>query len=83
MNKNEKALLKSYDNGKWKPLKNLKSRKELYTEYAKAALRKDKRLNIRMSSRDIEGIQKIAVNEGIPYQTLISSILHKYVANHK
>ncbi len=51
-------------------------------EYARAMLRKDKRLNIRISSRDLEEVQRIAVVEGIPYQTLVSSVIHKYVARH-
>lgn len=42
--------------------------------------RKDRRLNIRLSSKDLEAIQKRALAEGLPYQTLISSLLHKYAA---
>ena len=45
--------------------------------YAKATFRKDRRLNIRLSSRDLEAIQKRAMAEGLPYQTLIASLLHK------
>ena len=48
--------------------------------YAKATFRKDRRLNIRLSSKDLEAIQKRALEEGLPYQTLISSLLHKYAA---
>ncbi len=47
--------------------------------YAQATFRKDARINIRLSSRDLRGLQKKALAEGIPYQTLVSSILHKYV----
>ena len=46
--------------------------------YAKATFRKDRRLNIRLSSKDLEAIQKRALAEGLPYQTLIASLLHKY-----
>ncbi|MCA1806168.1 MAG: hypothetical protein LC646_12805 [Xanthomonadaceae bacterium] len=42
-------------------------------------LRKDARINIRLSSKDLRGLQKKALAEGIPYQTLVASILHKYV----
>ncbi len=45
-------------------------------------LRKDTKINIRLTSHDIEGLRRIAVKEGLPYQTLISSILHKYVSHH-
>lgn len=52
---------------------------KLHKEYAEATLRKDARINIRLSSRDLRGLQKRALAEGIPYQTLVASILHKYV----
>jgi len=48
---------------------------------AKATFRKDRRLNIRLSSKDLEAIQKRALAEGLPYQTLISSLLHKYASD--
>ena len=51
-----------------------------YSRYAKATFRKDRRLNIRLSSKDLEAIQKLALAEGLPYQTLISSLLHKCAA---
>jgi predicted DNA binding CopG/RHH family protein len=51
-----------------------------YSRYTKATFRKDRRLNIRLSSRDLEAIQKRALAEGLPYQTLISSLLHKYAS---
>jgi len=50
-----------------------------YQSYAEATFRKDARINIRLSSRDLKNLQKKALEEGIPYQTLISSVLHKYV----
>jgi hypothetical protein len=46
----------------------------------KATFREDRRLNIRLSSKDLEAIQKRALAEGLPYQTLISSLLHKYAS---
>jgi hypothetical protein len=48
--------------------------------YAKATFRKDRRLNIRISTKDLEAIQKRALEEGLPYQTLIASLLHKYAS---
>ena len=82
LDKEEKEILKSYEKGEWKSVKKLDSIKEKHVEYARAMLRKDKRLNIRISSRDLEEVQRIAVGEGIPYQTLVSSVIHKYVARH-
>jgi predicted DNA binding CopG/RHH family protein len=51
-----------------------------YQQIATATFKKDSRVNIRMSNKDIHAIQVKALEEGIPYQTLISSVLHKYVA---
>jgi hypothetical protein len=51
-----------------------------YARSAKATFRKDRRLNIRLSSKDLEAIQKRALAEGWPYQTLIASLLHKYAS---
>lgn len=75
----EREILESYDNDEWKSAELKKSDKAKYRKYAKAALTKDKRINIRLSSIDLESLQLRAVEEGIPYQTFISSILHKFV----
>jgi len=82
LDKEEKEILKSYEKGEWKSVKKLDSIKKKHVEYAKSMLKKDKRLNIRISSRDLEEVQRIAVVEGIPYQTLVSSVIHKYVTRY-
>jgi len=74
----ELSLLASYENDEWRSVNELKEQKEQYRAYARAAFRKDKRVNIRISEKDLLDIQKRAVREGIPYQTLMSSVLHKY-----
>lgn len=76
----EKNLLESYENDEWQSVTDLRSESKRYQEYAKATIRKDKRVNIRISERDLIAVQKRALEEGIPYQTLISSIVHKYVS---
>jgi predicted DNA binding CopG/RHH family protein len=76
----EKELLKSLERGEWKSAKGGKRERARYSRYAKATLRKDRRLNIRLSSKDLEAIQKRAQAEGLPYQTLMSSLLHKYAS---
>ena len=68
----------SVERGEWKSAKGGKRERARYSRYAKATFRKDRRLNIRLSSKDLEAIQKRALAEGLPYQTLISSLLHKY-----
>lgn len=74
----EKELLESVERGEWKSAAGGKRERARYTRYAKATFRKDRRLNIRLSSKDLEAIQKRALVEGLPYQTLIASVLHKY-----
>lgn len=75
----EKLLLEELERDEW--VSTLSSPKDLkkFQEAAKSTLKKDKRVNIRISERNLSSIQKIALEEGIPYQTLISSVLHKYV----
>jgi predicted DNA binding CopG/RHH family protein len=75
----EKELLESVERGEWKSAGGKRERTR-YARYAKATFRKDRRLNIRLSSKDLEAIQKRALAEGLPYQTLISSLLHKYAS---
>jgi predicted DNA binding CopG/RHH family protein len=75
----ELELLASYENEEWQSVKNIKEQKEAYQAYARATFRKDKRINIRISEKDLLALQKRAIREGIPYQTLVSSVLHKYV----
>jgi predicted DNA binding CopG/RHH family protein len=76
----EKALLESVERGEWKSTKGGKRARAQYSRYARATFRKDRWVNIRLSSKDLEAIQKRALAEGLPYQTLISSLLHKYAA---
>ena len=79
LDKEEKKLLKAYEAGEFKSVLT-PARKKQIQEAASSTFKKDKRINIRISSRDLEAIQKRALVEGIPYQTLVSSILHKYVS---
>jgi predicted DNA binding CopG/RHH family protein len=78
----EKDLLSSFENSEWKTVKNLKQEKALARGAAAKTLSKDVRINIRLSSSDIFSIKQMAAYEGLPYQTLIASILHKYAAGH-
>lgn len=79
LDKEEKVILESFERGEWKQVKNLKAEIKKHQEYARKTIKKDKRVNIRISSKDLEEIQALAVENGVPYQTLMSSILHKYV----
>ena len=78
--KYEEDILDTYEKGEWQSVHNLKDEIELYASSAAATLSKDKRINIRLSSRDLEELQMRAAEEGMPYQTLIASVLHKYAS---
>jgi predicted DNA binding CopG/RHH family protein len=76
----EKELIRSIENDEWVESRETAKQKKLAKEYAVATIRKDKRMNIRISERDLKNLKKKALEEGIPYQTMVSMILHKYLA---
>ena len=78
-NKLEEEILASFEQGEWQPVRKVESEIARYAAIASASLIKDKRVNIRISSRDLVDIQAKAAEEAIPYQTLMASVLHKYV----
>lgn len=78
----EMEVLTSFDKGEWKSVKNVKREKAIARKTATKTLKKDTRINIRLSGSDVSAIKQKAAYEGLPYQTLISSILHKYAAGH-
>jgi predicted DNA binding CopG/RHH family protein len=79
LTKEEKEILDSYEKGEWIPVADLSKRRKELAQYARNTLRKDKRLNIRISERDLIELQRKAVKEGLPYQTYVSSIIHKFI----
>ncbi len=80
LDKDELELLVSYEQDEWKSAKSVKEQAEKYRAYARATFKKDKRVNIRISSKDLTSLQKRAIREDVPYQTLIASVLHKYAS---
>jgi predicted DNA binding CopG/RHH family protein len=78
LNQEEQETLDSYERDEWQSVATSERIAQLQS-YAKATLTKDKKITLRLSSLDVEALQAKAIEEGIPYQTLISSILHKYV----
>lgn len=75
----EQKLLDSVESGRFESILTSARRQELQAA-AGNTFRKDKRINIRLSNRDLMAVQSRASEEGIPYQTLVSSIIHKYVS---
>ena len=77
--KEEIQILEDFERGEFESIRNFRKEKEQLEVAARHTLLKDKRINIRISSRDLERIQKRAAREGIPYQSFISGSLHKLV----
>jgi predicted DNA binding CopG/RHH family protein len=79
LNPEEQDLSDAFDAGEFKSVLT-PSLKKAAQDLADETLKKDKRINIRISSRDLLALQRRAAREGLPYQSLVSSILHKYVS---
>ncbi|MCK5493387.1 MAG: hypothetical protein KAJ14_09790 [Candidatus Omnitrophica bacterium] len=79
LDKYEQELVDSYESGEWKSIKNVKPEIKKHQTYARNTIAKNKRINIRISSKDLEDVQVLALEEGLPYQTLIASIIHKFI----
>jgi predicted DNA binding CopG/RHH family protein len=75
----EKELMESIERDDWQPVKNFEKEKVKAIGAARNTVKKDKRINLRLTQKDYHQIQIKAIEEGIPYQTLISSIVHKYL----
>ena len=78
-NKEEKNILDTYESGKMKLSTPTKKEIEAIKAAAENTFKKDKRITIRLYDHDFKGIQKKAMEMGIPYQTLISGIIHRYI----
>jgi len=79
LDKEEQEILDAFEAGKLQRAPDFEERTTRHQQYAEAMFKKDARINIRLSSKDLRGLQKKALAEGIPYQTLVASIIHKYV----
>jgi predicted DNA binding CopG/RHH family protein len=79
IDKEEKDLMESIERDEWQPVNNIEQEKEKAIAAARNTLKKDKRINLRLTQKDYRQMQIKAIEEGIPYQTLISSIVHKYL----
>ena len=75
----EQEILTAYEDGKTTRVADSVTLLARHREYAEATFRKDARLNIRISSKDLRSLQRRALADGIPYQTLVASVLHKFV----
>ena len=77
--KEEKSIIDAYEKGTMKLSKPSRKEIEAIKATANKTLVKDRRITIRLYDHDYQGIQKKAIEMGIPYQTLISGIIHRYI----
>lgn len=80
LDKEEEELLRVFEGGEFKSVPNFEQRKKELQQIARNSLNKTRNINIRLSERDLYRLKAKAVKEGVPYQTLASSILHKSTA---
>jgi predicted DNA binding CopG/RHH family protein len=78
--KEEKKLIESIEKGEWRSIEDLDNEINRARQSAEDTFSKDQRMNIRISKRDLNNLKIKALEEGIPYQTLVSSLIHKYLA---
>lgn len=78
--KEEKELIASIEKSEWRSISKLQREIEKSKKIAEATLRKDQRMNIRISKKDLNALKVKAIEEGIPYQTLLSRLIHKYLS---
>ena len=78
----ELEVLQAWEAGSLKPVSDMAEQVKAHRAAADATFKKDQRLNIRISSRDLRSLQARALEEGVPYQTFAASLLHKFVSGH-
>lgn len=80
LDKEEKEILDAIENDRWELVKPKRTELDYYAEIARSTFRKDQRMNIRISKADLTRIKAKAAEEGVPYQTLVASIIHKHAS---
>jgi len=80
LDKEEQELFDSVERGEWRSVPNLEKEIQEAKKIAKATFKKTERMNIRISPNDLNSLKIEALKEGMPYQTLVSSIIHKYLS---
>ena len=83
LDKKEKEILADFDKGGFASVKKIRSEKAKYQNYAKLTLSKSRNINIRLSEKDLQKIKSKAVARGLPYQTLLSSLIHQYAGENE
>ncbi|OGT44327.1 MAG: hypothetical protein A3F42_01275 [Gammaproteobacteria bacterium RIFCSPHIGHO2_12_FULL_37_34] len=79
LDNDEKEILKDFEDGNFVSVDNLDEELALAKKAANHFMKRDSRINIRISAADLNMVRRIAVQEGLPYQTLLASVIHKFV----
>ena len=79
LDEEERDMMESLEQDEWQSVEDIAATKHEAIQYARATLKKDRRMNVRMTERDLRNLKIKAAEEGIPYQTLVTMVLHKYV----
>jgi predicted DNA binding CopG/RHH family protein len=82
LDQEELEILESVDNGEWQTVSNITEEAKFAKEASENFLRKDARITLRISSKDLDLLKQKAAYKGLPYQTFIASVLHEYAAGH-
>jgi predicted DNA binding CopG/RHH family protein len=80
LDQEEQEILNAFEKGELKPIRHQATLISRLRSAARNTIKKDKRVNIRISTKDLTELQVLAIQDGIPYQTLMSSVLHKYAS---
>ena len=78
LDKTEEQILKDYEAGKLKSDRSFRADQKKYVQYTKNVLDKTKNINIRISASDLAKVKSIALKKGVPYQTMLTSVIHQY-----
>jgi len=79
LEREEREILSAFERGELQSILEKETEIKKHREYAAATFKADQRINIRLSTKDLTALQKRALSAGVSYQTVIASILHKYV----
>jgi predicted DNA binding CopG/RHH family protein len=80
LDEQERDLVDSIERDEWREAAHAGQLRKQAEAHAEATIRKDRRMNIRISERDLRNLKRRALEEGIPYQTMVSMVLHKYIS---
>jgi len=80
LTREERDLMESVEQGEWRTIPHLKEEIKKSKAYARATITKDQRMNIRIAKKDLDALKVKAIEEGIPYQTLVSRVIHKFLS---